>query len=170
MIRSGFTLVELTLAMMMGMIVSSLVLALFNLQLSFLGIYRKQNFLTEEAPLINTYVSRLVSGADRFRLHPTLADAAAGSNARMVASPVMVLNFRQPDGTSRAAIMSFETRNTIRGLYYYVVPQAGPLGAPQWAITERVNDVSFSVENGVMRMKITGPENEVITYSGAMQQ
>ena len=79
-----------------------MVLALFNQQLAFLKIYRAQNFLTEEAPLISMYVSRLVGKADRFRLHDTVADALAGANPRLTASPVVVMNFRQPDGTMRA--------------------------------------------------------------------
>ncbi len=169
-LRRGFTLVELSIAIMIGLITSSMVLALFNQQLAFLKIYQAQNFLTEEAPIISVYVSRLVGKADRFRLHDNLADALAGTRVRTTPSPVAVLNFRQPDGTMRATILSFENRGSGNALYYYVVPSTGVLGEPQWAVTKRPSNVQFSLEQGVLRMALTGPAGERITYSGTMQQ
>ena len=67
--------------MMMGMATGAMVLALFNQQLAFLKIFKAQNFLTDEAPIISMYVSRLVGKADRFRLHDSVADALAGSQS-----------------------------------------------------------------------------------------
>ena len=168
--RRGFTLLELTIAIMLGMATGSMVLALFNQQLTFLKIYKAQNFLTEEAPIISMYVSRLVGKADRFRLHDTVQDALAGTNARLLASPVLVMNFRQPDGTMRATILSFETRNNQSGLYYYIVPLDGVLAEPQLTMTQAPSNVTFSMDQGVLRMILTGPAGETITYSGTMQQ
>ncbi len=51
----GFTLVELTLAITLGLMIASMAMALFNQQLAFLRIYRVQDFLTEEAPIINLH-------------------------------------------------------------------------------------------------------------------
>ena len=99
--RRGFTLIELSVAIMMGLATGTMVIALFNQQLAFLKIFKAQGFLTEEAPIISTYVSRLVGKADRFRLHDSVADALSGTNPRLTESPVVVLNFRQPDGTMR---------------------------------------------------------------------
>jgi prepilin-type N-terminal cleavage/methylation domain-containing protein len=166
----GFTLIELSVAMTMGLMTGAMVLALFNQQLTFLRIYRTQNFLAEEAPVISMYVSHLVGKADRFRLHDTVADALAGRNPRLTASPVLVMNFRQPDGTQRASILSFENYGAGQALCYYVVPVSGVLGAPQWAVTDKPADVQFVMEEGVLRMILTGPEGEQITYSGTMQQ
>lgn len=168
--RRGFTLVELSIAMMVGLITAAMVLALFNQQLAFLRIYQAQNFLTDEAPVISVYVSRLVGKADRFRLHDNVADALAGVRSRTTPSPVVVLNFRQPDGTLRATILSFENRGTGLALYYYVVPVSGVLGSPQWAVTKKPSNVLFSLDQGVLRMALTGPAGELITYSGTMQQ
>lgn len=169
-LRRGFTLIELSVAMMVGMLTGSMVLALFNQQLAFLRMYQTQNFLTEEAPVISMYVSKLVGTADRFRLHDSVADALAGTNPRMTASPVAVLNFRQPDGTMRASILAFEDRGTGPALYYYVVPTNGALDAPQWAVSSKPTNVEFFIDQGVLRMTLTGPAGEQITYSGAMQQ
>ena len=169
-VRRGFTLIELSIAMMLGIATGAMVLALFNQQLAFLKLYKAQNFLTEEAPIISMYVNRLIGKADRFRLHDSVADALSGVNARLTASPVVVLNFRQPDGTMRATILSFEDRGTGPALYYYVVPVTGVLGAPQWAVTKAPSNVVFSMSQGVLRMTLTGSRNEQITYSGTMQQ
>lgn len=164
------TLFELSIAVMMGMAIGAMTLTLFNQQLAFLRIFRIQNFLTEEAPVISMYVSRLVGKADRFRLHDNVADALSGARPRLTASPVVVLNFRQPDGTMRATILSYENRGVGNALYYYVVPVSGVLGAPQWFVTRAPQNVTFGMQNGVLRMALTGPNNESITYSGTMLQ
>lgn len=169
-VRRGFTLIELSIAMMMGIATGAMVLALCNQQLAFLKMYKAQNFLTDEAPVISMYVSRLIGKADRFRLHDSLNDALSGTNPRLTDSPVVLLNYRQPDGTMRAAILSFENRGTGPALYYYVVPVSGLLGDPQWAVTKVPTNVVFSMSEGVLRMTLTGPKKERITYSGTMQQ
>lgn len=169
-LRRGMTLIELSMAMFLGMTIGAMLLALFNQQLTFLKIFKAQNFLTDEAPVISMYVSRLVGKADRFRLHDSVADALSGANPRLTASPVILLNFRQPDGTMRATILSYENRGTGNALYYYVVPISGVLGAPQWAVTKSPANVVFSMVQGVMRMTLTGKNGEEITYSGTMQQ
>lgn len=169
-LRRGFTLIELTIAMMMGMAIGGMVLALFNQQLAFLRLYKTQNFLTEEAPVISMYVSKLVGKADRFRLHDSVQDALSGTNPRLTASPVVLLNFRQPDGTVRASILSFEDRGTGPTLYYYVVPSTGLLDPPQWFVSNKPADVLFAMEQGVLRMTLVGPAGEQITYSGTMQK
>lgn len=166
----GFTLIELTVAMTMGLLTGSMVIALFNQQLAFLKIYQAQNFLTEEAPVISMYVSKLVGKADRFRLHDSVADALSGANPRSSSSPVVVLNFRQPDGTMRASILSFENRGSGPALYYYIVPVSGVLGTPQWSVSNKASNVQFAMDQGVLRMILTGPAGEQITYSGTMQQ
>ncbi len=168
-IRRGFTLIELSIAMMLGMALGAMTLALFNQQLAFLQVFRSQSFLTDEAPIVSMHVSRLLGKADRFRLHDSVTDALAGTNPRLTPSPVVLLNYRQPDGKMRAAILSFETIGGARGLYYYVVPEVGALGTPQWAVTKAPAAVSFYLEQGVLRMQLTGPNGERITYSGTMQ-
>ena len=178
-IRRGFTLIELSIAMSMGMLISAMVLSLFNLQLAFLKRYQEQNFLADEAPVVSLYVGKILSKADRFRLYGSLADAQADRNPRTSASPVVALFFRQLDGTPRKSILSFEDRGGGNALYYYVVPPApGVLGEPQWAITKRPSKVEFWMERGVLRMALEGPLDpkipayipERITYSGTMQQ
>ncbi|RYD22555.1 MAG: hypothetical protein EOP88_07610 [Verrucomicrobiaceae bacterium] len=176
-IKRGLTLIELSIAIMMGMAVGGMTLLLFNQQLTFLKLYKDQNFLTEEAPIISMYVSRLIGKADRFRLHSTVEKALAGTPEAVVSGdqplpfPVVLLNYRQPDGVMRATILQFvPLENGGPALNYYVVPLTGALGAPQWAVTKIPKNVAFTMEQGVLRMTLTGPKDEIITYSGTMQQ
>jgi prepilin-type N-terminal cleavage/methylation domain-containing protein len=175
-LHRGFTLIELSIAMMLGLATGSMLMALFNQQLAFLKLYKSQNFLTDEAPIISMNVSRLIGKADRFGLYDTVGDAFSEKKSRMGDSSltplprVVALVFRQVDGTNRKTIMSFENRGGRNGLYYYVVPTSGVLGDPQWAISKAPANVSFGIENGILRMTLTGPKREQITYSGTMQQ
>lgn len=168
--RRGFTLVEMTLAMTTGAIAATMMLALTNQQITFLQMYRAQSFLTEEAPLISAYMSRILGSADSFRLHDTVADALAGTNSRTGPTPVLALTYAEPDGTERSSILSFEDIGDGPALYYYVVPTSGVLGAPEWAVTTQPTNVEFFIDQGVLRMTLTGPSEEQITYSGSMQK
>ena len=165
-LRRGYTLIELAVAISCGLITAAMLLALVNQQFAFLKIYHAQNFLIREAPLISTHMNRLIGQAERFRLHNSTADAMSGTNPVMTGASVLVLNFQQPDGTTQAAMLSFEDH----ALYYYLVPTAGALSTPQWAITREASNVSFAIVDGVLRVTLTGPNSEQITYSGVMQQ
>ncbi len=169
--RRGMTLIEMSIAIGLGMLISGMMMAVFNMQLSFLKMFRTQNFLTEEAPMISTYVSKIVGQADRFSLHPSLSNAFNEVNQQLTASTVARLYYRQPDGSYRSAILAFEDRGSGDQLYYFVVPQGGgPLPAPEWSVTRVPEDVSFAVIDGILSMTLTGPNAEEITYSGTMQQ
>ena len=177
--RRGFTLIELSIAMMLGMATAGMVLTLFNQQLTFLNLFRNQNFLTEEAPIINNYVARLIGKADRFRLHANRNDAVTGvrplsGTDLLNPARVLVLNFRQPDGTIRAAILEYADRGAGPALNYYLVPANGvtPNGVlwePQWVITKAPSKVTFQMTQGVLQVVLTGPNQEQVIYSGTTQ-
>jgi type II secretory pathway pseudopilin PulG len=183
--KRGFTLIELTIAMGIGIMTSSMLLVLFNQQTTFLNIYNRQNFITTEAPMINLFVSRLVGKSDSYRIFNSLNDANQD-----VSSPNLVnntgkfisLDFRNPDGTVKTAILAFRGANidpneTARnGLNYYIrgpwdpgSSTYGPLVAPDWTISTKPTDISFSLNRGILVMTVTGPAGEIITYSGSAQ-
>ena len=165
------TLVELTVVMMIGLMIGSMAIAISNQQLAFLRIFSIQSFITEEAPVVSLYMNRLIGKADRYRLHDSIDDALNGLNPRTTSSPVCVLNYRQADGSLRASILSFEDTGDGMALVYYVVPDLGDgsMGDSQWTITSRASNVEFFMEQGILRTRLTGPEGEQLTYSGAMQ-
>lgn len=173
---SGFTIIELTIAIMIGMATGGMVLTLFNQQLAFLQLFKRQSFLIEEAPIINNYVSRVISKADGFRLHANRQDALLGQNSTPTGpAPVVVLKFRRPDGSFQASILEFAIRGGVRGLYYYLVAANGNVTEPEWAISKTPANIVFRVDAigqpnpGVLQMVLTGPNQEQITYSGTTQ-
>lgn len=165
---SGMTLVELSMAMLLGLMVCGMLMTLFNQQLMFLRIMNAQNFLIDEAPVINSNVSRIISQAERFRLHNSLADAVADINPVAPGSlaSVVALQFRQPDGEVQVTYLEFN--NTEKALYYYANGQTN--AKPDWAVTKQAQNVEFFLDAGVLRMRLTGKNNEQITYAGAMQR
>lgn len=171
-IYRAFTLLELTIAMMVGMSIGAMIMSLFQLQINFLTEYRRQNFLTEEAPVISAYINKIVGKADSFRIHNSVADALDGSNMQQDASPVLMLNFRQPDGSVQSTILEFTSANGTPVLNYHIVPQPVPLVLPNpaWAVTKKVKNVEFSLVQGILQVTLTGPADEQITYSGTMQK
>jgi hypothetical protein len=167
--RRGYTLLELSMAMATGIVVAVLLLALVNQQIAFLRIYNAQNFLTTEAPLISNYLARVIGSAEGYRLYESVDDLVDGSAPVMEEAPVIMLRFKEPDGTFRASVLAFEDPGSGQGLYYRMVNTAGALGTPDWALSKRPADVRFSIVQGILRVRVTGPNGEEIFYSGAQQ-
>ena len=165
----GYTLIELTLAMSVGVIISAIIMSLVNQQLAFLKIFRAQSFLVTEAPMLNNYVVKIIGNADSYRLYSSVDDLVAGRAQVMENAPVIMLRFREPNGTFRASVLSFEDPGTGKGLYYRMVNSSGVLAAPSWVVSKRPTNVRFSIEQGILRMLVSGPNGEEVTYSGAMQ-
>jgi prepilin-type N-terminal cleavage/methylation domain-containing protein len=169
-IQSGYTLVEMAVAMSIGLMVAILVLALVNQQVAFNRIFTTQNFLTTEAPVISENVTALCSRADGFRLYNSKENALAGAGAVMADAPVAELRFQQSDGVVRRALLSFEDLGAGAALNYYVVSAAGAIGAaPDMKISGRPSRVRFAMEAGLLRVRITGPHGEEITYCATTQ-
>ena len=165
----GYTLLELSLAMATGIVVAVLLLAMVNQQIAFLRIYNAQSFLTTEAPLINNYLARVIGSAEGYRLYESVDDLVDGSPPVMADAPVIMLRFKEPDGTFRASVLSFENPGTGQGLYYRMVTPAGTLGTPDWALSKRPAEVDFSIIQGILRVRVEGPNGEEIFYSGTQQ-
>jgi len=162
-------LIELTLAMSVGIIISAIVMSLVNQQLAFLKIFRAQSFLVTEAPMMNNYVVKIIGNADSYQLYASVDDLVAGRAQVLENAPVIMLRFREPNGTFRASVLSFENPGTGSGLYYRMVNSSGVLAAPSWVLSKRPTNVRFSIEQGILRMLVSGPNGEEVTYSGAMQ-
>lgn len=170
--RGGYTLIELSVAIACGLMAAALLMALVNQQFTFLKMYADQNFLIREAPLVSTHMNRLIGQAERFRLHNSINDAfLANPPPVMVNASVLELDFQQPNGSTQKALLAFQNIGNGNALYYYLVP-VGAVGppAPQFVVTSQPVNVSFSIVTGVLQVALTGPNREVITYSGAMQQ
>lgn len=165
----GFTLIELSVAMIIAMSISAVMMMLLQQQISFHRIMRAQNFLVEEAPQVNQAISSILAKADAYRIHADLTDAVSNANAVTEDGKSLVLGFQNPDGTRQFGIIAFETINGSSVLgYYNLDPSTTFAGAgnPDWIISRQVADANFFVDSGVFRVQLFGPAGESITYSG----
>jgi hypothetical protein len=85
---------------------------------------------------------------------------------------VLALKFEDPStaaDSSFGVIVFDETANDLN--YYHVSSMAElAIAAPKWRITTQLSGAIFYVENGVLRIKLTGPNGEEIIYSATTQR
>lgn len=181
-VAKAYTLVELTVAMLVGILVAVISLTLFNTQLTSFQIIRTQDFLIREAPQINNSLNQIIPRANFFRLYPTLQNAVAETNSTINNAPVMVLQFQNsttnaagnagdPNATVNFGVIAFNA-NTNSLDYYNPGNNLANLNlaAPDWTISSQAADVTFFVESGVLRTQITGPNGSQITHSTTTQR
>ena len=161
----------MTAVLVVGTIIATMSLTLFNYQLTSYRIINSQNFIIHEAPQINNTLNRIVPRANFFRLYPTLADAESGSNATIANATVLALQF---NGTAQTpdsfGVIAFDAPNN-RLNYYHLASLADLATAtPSWSISSQVNNVSFFVDRGVLRTRLTGPNGSQITHSTTTQR
>ncbi len=170
-IRRGFTLIEMTVTITVGLMVAGISLTLFNSQLMSYKILKTQNFLVSEAPQVNNTLNRIVSRANFFRMYESLNDATTGYNAVIADGKVLALKFQDPsDGSSSYGVISFNSNTN--SLDYYNVSNMAELAVadPDWTISSQLSDAVFYIQNGVLRIKLTGPNGEEIIYSTTTQR
>lgn len=164
-LRRGYTLVELSLAMMTGMMIAAMLLAIFNQQVAFLKIFGAQAFLTTEAPIINNYLSRVIGSAEGYQIYPNITTLTGNGSQVLTGGDVLVLLFKEPDGTTQSAVLSYDEG---RGLSFRRIVN-NTVTEPEWTLSNQVRGADFSVEQGVLTVTLTGPNQETITYAGAQQ-
>lgn len=172
-IKRGFTLIEMTLVLTVGLMVAAISLTLFNSQLMSYKILGAQNFLISEAPQINNTLNRIIPRANFFRMYASLADARTGTGSVISGGKVLALKFQDvanPADSSFGVIAYDDEANDLN--YYHVSSMAelAVVTSPSWSITTRLNDAVFYVENGVLRIKLSGPNGEEIIYSTTTQR
>ncbi len=170
--RRGFTLIEMTVTIIVGLMVAGMSLTLFNSQLASYQILNAQNFLVTEAPQINNTLNRIVSRANFFRMYASLGDATSGQNAVINGGKVLALKFEDPSNAAASSFGVIAYDEVADDLNYYHVSSMAELAiaTPKWSITTQLSGAVFYVENGVLRVKLTGPNGEEIIYSATTQR
>lgn len=166
----GTTLIELTIAIMAALLIAAASLAMLSQQLSFTRMVRDQNFLLEECPMINNLLSRTLGRIDSYRIYTDLASAQAGGASVLADGKSLLLVFRDGMNRLQYSIIAAEEQpdGRVRLGYYSLATTTWPT-VPDWVVSEKADDVVFLVENGVLRIRLTGPNGEQITYSGHTQ-
>lgn len=146
---SGFTLIELTVIMIVGIMVAMMTLALFTQQLNTFSILREQNFMMREAPQVTSLLNRLVSRSDTL-----LVDQA---------NDKLTLTFIDPtDNSTTTAEIQFTGGNLV-----YKIPASNPASPPvsEWNISTQLKNINFDYVTGVLLITLTGPNDGEIQFA-----
>jgi len=171
-LRRGFTIIELTVILSVGMMIAIMSLTLFNQQLASYKILKAQNFLVNEAPQISSTLNRIISRANFFQMYTSLDNATTGANSVIADGKVLALKFEDPSDSTNSSfgVIAYDSPTKTLG-YYHVASMPGlAVATPEWKISGQVSDAVFYVENGVLRIKLTGPNGEEIIYSATTQR
>ena len=168
-LKSGFTLVEMTVVIVFGMALATTGLALLNQQINTVRIFNKQDFILSEAPQINNSLVSLLSQAQAIRLHNTFADAINDQNPVLTGGKVLVAAYPDISGSPTFGIINLEDVAGQNHLTYYILDRSQAtlptLGNPSWTISRKLEDVDFNLVQGLFETTLTGPKSERITYT-----
>jgi prepilin-type N-terminal cleavage/methylation domain-containing protein len=170
--RRGYTLIELSVVMVVGLAVAALCLTMLSQYLTFQQMMSRQAFLIEEAPVLNNLLSRMVGRAEGIRLYPDLASALGESGAVDSGASALALSYSNPDNTRSFAVIGLEETSTGKFLRFYPINPGGGVNSAAsaaWTLSRSVSAVDFRIEQGILRITLTGPNEESITYSGTQQ-
>ena len=82
----------------------------------------------------------------------------------------ILLTFRDSLNRMQYAIIAAEPLGNGRvRLGYYNRSGTTWGGSPDWILSQAASNIVFFVENGVLRIRFTGPNGDEITYSGHTQ-
>ena len=164
--RAGFSLLEITIALALALGVAGIGLAMLTQHTAFMSMVAKFSFLREDAPQINSLVSRIFGQAVTYRIYANKSDAFNNANATTTGGSAVRLVFRNPNGQLDQSALVFETINGEQQLNFYNFDGGWPSN-PNWTVASHLADVSFANDTGVLLMSLTGPNAEEITYVGS---
>lgn len=165
--QRGFTLIEVSAAFMMMMILSGTIVTLLSQHVFFMQMYNNASFLSEEAPRINALVSSIVNQADSYFIFSNLTDAQNLGGATPVTSggTAVRLTFRNPSGETDESILSY-----AGGTLNYHYKRLGVWSTtPDWVVTSQPKSATFSNDLGLLLIRLVGPEDEVIEFVGTSE-
>ena len=166
--RAGYTLIEMTLALALSMGIASAIVAMLQQQVSFTRVIASFQFLRDEAPQINTLLANRINKADSYRIYTSRANAMASTGAVNSGGRALRLRFRNPDGSSSNAIISFEqvSGRNLLNFYFRGPNDAAWPSTASWTISARPTLVDFSNNTGILLIAMSGPNGEEITFAG----
>lgn len=162
---TGFSLVELSLAMA---VISGLMVALLlmlNFHVTFVGMVRSQDFLLRDAPRVGGLLNRLLPQADHFFIYADAAAAGDPAALPMESGTAVKLFFRRADGDTVVRTLVFAppaAENVTPGTLRLASPE-NPAG---WPVSRALAGATFLIEDGLLKVRLLGPRGEELTYTG----
>lgn len=162
--NSGFTLMEMSLALGLMVMLGGALVAMLQQHLTFLGLAQKQSFLAEEAPKIGNVLGRIFQQADHYFIYTNL-EAAQNVAAPMLSGGGAVrLFFKGATQDVEERIIATQEDASGVSLRFYVPQDDGT--TTSWLICQGLQGVSFGADQGILVATLTGPNGEEISYCG----
>lgn len=161
---AGFTLVEMSVAMSLMIVLSVALVTLVTQHLQFLKLFRQQSFLTTEAPQIGNLLGRILNEADHYFVYATKADALGGGAPIMTSGHALRLFFKTPTQETEERLIAVESAGSGSVLKFYGWQADGT--PTSWTITSKIQDAEFLSSQGILNMTLEGPNGEEVTYGG----
>ena len=167
--RTGFTLVEMSSAIAVMMILSFALVVMLQQHILFLDMFKRQNFLVAEAPTIGNMVGRIINQADHYFVYANRAAALDGQNPLLDDGKAVRLFFKSANQKTLQRLIAVEPGTGGKTLLrFYGWDEDGNETVP-WTISDRINDASFVSNEGILNMTLNGPNGEQITYGGGVK-
>lgn len=164
----GFSLIELSIAIAISLMVAGSGLALLNQHIAFARIMHSFEFLRTEAPQINSLVNQSTSRASSYRIFRNKQDALNGVRSVNTEGKAIRLIYRNPDSSVVNSVFAFEPVNGVNQLNFYHNEGSG-WSTPDWSVTRTASDIVFADDSGILLMTIKGPASEEVTYAATTE-
>lgn len=160
----GFTLIEISTAMGLMVMLSGALVVMVQQHLSFMAMARRQTFLTQEAPQIGNILGRIFQHADHFFIYPSHASAIGGGSPVIQNGSAVRLFFKTAVQTTQERLIAAETDTRGTSLRFYTPQPDGT--ETSWLICQGLQGATFNASEGILTVTLTGPNGEEITYCG----
>lgn len=162
--RQAFTLMELSVAMGLMLLLGGVLLVMLQQHLSFMMMARRQAFLAQEAPQIGNLLGRIFQQADHYFIYQNRDSALAHDKPVIYNGGAVRLFFRTAVQTTRECLIAAEDGIGGTSLHFYNSLPDGM--ASSWQICRGLKSAVFNADEGILTVKLTGPNGEEITYCG----
>jgi len=162
--KAGFTMLELSTAMCLLIVLGTALVALLNQHMTFLKLFRQQAFLATEAPQIGNLLGRILNAADHYFVYSTKEDALGGGLPVLTAGHALRLFFKTPTQETEERLIVVEETDNGNVLKFYGWRSDGT--QTSWTISEKIEDAEFQSSDGILNMTLEGPNGEIVTYGG----
>lgn len=160
----GFTLLEMSAAISVMMVVATALVAMVQQHIAFLELCQQQVFLTSEAPKIGDLLNRILNNADHYFVYATKDEALGNGLPTMASGSAVKLFFTSPAQTTEARVLSVEPGPVGACLRFYT-PQTTS-SETSWTVTSKIRSARFQSAEGILGLTLLGPNREQITYYG----
>lgn len=162
--RQGFTLMEVSTAMGLMVMLSGALVVMLQQHLSFMGMAQRQTFLAKEAPQIGNILGRIFQQADHYFIYADRAGALGGATPVIQNGGAVRLFFKTSSQTTQERLIVAEADSSGTSLRLYAAQTDGT--ETSWLICKGLQGAAFHANEGILTATLTGPNGESITYCG----